>query len=110
MDVVPNAVPVDFANRGTKDYFLLIGRLSREKGVEIAAEAARRSGVRLIVAGDGPLKDSLEAHYPEFLFTGHLGGNEVHSLRSGHVPLSCRPYVMRMPPCQYWSPWLSEYR
>lgn len=83
MDVVPNAVPVDFANRGTKDYFLLIGRLSREKGVEIAAEAARRSGVRLIVAGDGPLKDSLEAHYPEFLFTGHLGGNEVHSLTLG---------------------------
>ena len=80
MDVIPNAVPLGYREGEPGDFFLVIGRLSREKGVEIAAEAARLAGKRLVVAGDGPLSQSLEAAYPEVSFTGHLSSQEVHAL------------------------------
>ncbi|MBN1461771.1 MAG: glycosyltransferase family 4 protein [Armatimonadetes bacterium] len=83
MDVIRNAVPVDPVDPRLGDYFLVIGRLSREKGVEISTEAAVFADVPLVVAGDGPLRQSLEAKYPRATFTGHLPTEEVLALIHG---------------------------
>jgi glycosyltransferase involved in cell wall biosynthesis len=61
LDVVANYVPEiaadSKAHEGT--YALVAGRLSVEKGIGTAIEAARISGVPLKVAGDGPLAAEL---------------------------------------------------
>jgi len=56
---------------------LYIGRLSPEKGVVLACEAARIAGVPLTILGDGPLKDVLPAQYPEVDFKGWQPQSEV---------------------------------
>ncbi len=83
MDVVPNAVPLRDATRGTEveePYVLYAGRLAREKGVGIALDAAKMAGIRMVVAGDGPMSGELRARHPEAEFLGHTSGEEVESL------------------------------
>jgi glycosyltransferase involved in cell wall biosynthesis len=75
LEVVRNAVPAVpavSAVAGAGEQFLVVGRLSAEKGVEMALEAARVAGVQLIVAGDGPLGASLRERFPEATFMGHV--------------------------------------
>jgi glycosyltransferase involved in cell wall biosynthesis len=63
MEVLPNYLPApELAERsraGDGEYALLAGRLSDEKGVGDAIEAAALSGIPLKVAGDGPLEAEL---------------------------------------------------
>jgi glycosyltransferase involved in cell wall biosynthesis len=59
-------------------YFLYLGRLSPEKGVDTLIRAARQAGVRLAVAGDGPMRAGLEA-----LAGGAAGRIEFLGFRSG---------------------------
>lgn len=56
---------------------LYIGRLSPEKGPALLAAAARDAGVQVTFAGDGELKDSLQAAYPEHTFTGWLSFSDI---------------------------------
>jgi glycosyltransferase involved in cell wall biosynthesis len=61
--VLPNYV-TGFAERskaGEGEYAVAFGRLSAEKGFDVAIEAARISGVALKIAGDGPLAAELRA-------------------------------------------------
>ena len=53
--VIPNYFePADFEfNPNKEDYYLFVGRLIQRKGVEIAVEATRRLGAKLILAGQG---------------------------------------------------------
>jgi glycosyltransferase involved in cell wall biosynthesis len=57
-DVIPNFLPDSaFAERSAADsgqYALYAGRLAEEKGVDTAIEAAKRAGVPLAIAGEGP--------------------------------------------------------
>lgn len=58
---------------------LHVGRLAREKNVDLVFSAWRRlhaCGVRapLVVVGDGPLRGALERAHPEAIFTGTLSG------------------------------------
>lgn len=55
--VIPNYFyPEDFAFQPEKkDYFLFIGRLIGRKGLQIAVDATKRIGARLLVAGQGSL-------------------------------------------------------
>ncbi len=59
---------------------LFAGRLSEEKGLFTLLEAHRRApGVRLVIAGDGPLRAALEsrvdaAQRARLTFAGHLAG------------------------------------
>lgn len=47
--------PDDFEYREEKgDYLLYLGKLKEDKGVNVAARAAKAAGARLILAGDGP--------------------------------------------------------
>jgi glycosyltransferase involved in cell wall biosynthesis/polysaccharide pyruvyl transferase WcaK-like protein len=52
--------------------FVFVGRLGEEKGPDLAARAARRAGVPLVIIGDGPMRASLQEDFPEVAFTGQL--------------------------------------
>lgn len=54
---VPHDPPVDVA---ANDSVLVLGRLDAEKGVALAAAAARQSGWRIVFAGEGPERPALE--------------------------------------------------
>lgn len=63
IDVKPNFLDVDPGERESAgSYMLYVGRLSREKGVDVLLKAWEklRSEVRLVILGDGPLRSQLE--------------------------------------------------
>lgn len=52
--VIPNYFnPEDFYLSDKEDYYVYLGRFTQRKGVEIAAEATRKLGARLVMAGQG---------------------------------------------------------
>lgn len=66
--------------------YMYSGRLSQEKNVELLLEAfarvaARSPDARLVLAGDGPARDELQARFdhPHILFTGWLSSDDVAS-------------------------------
>jgi glycosyltransferase involved in cell wall biosynthesis len=63
VSVLPNYVPsfADRSHAGSGTYAAAFGRLSPEKGFEVAVDAAARSGVPLKIAGSGPLEGALRA-------------------------------------------------
>jgi glycosyltransferase involved in cell wall biosynthesis len=65
--VIPNYFdPADFEYRETKgDYFLFLGRLIRNKGLPIAVDIAKKTGTKLIVAGQGDYKEVMGEDPPE---------------------------------------------
>jgi glycosyltransferase involved in cell wall biosynthesis len=61
--VVPPPVDVERFTPGSStrdDFFLWAGRLVPYKAPLVAVEAARRAGARLVVAGDGRMRETLE--------------------------------------------------
>ena len=61
------------------DVFYFIGRVEAEKGVEDAAAAARRAGVRLRVIGDGPERAAIAGRYPQVEVLGWSTRAEIGS-------------------------------
>ena len=65
------------------EFFLYLGRLSEEKGVRVLIEAFKRikkNGISLVVAGEGPLRGTLEEmSRPDsrISFTGHISGDAL---------------------------------
>lgn len=70
-------------------YFTYVGRLSREKGIELLVRAMREvKGADLHVCGTGRLADSLEKYVREHRmsnvhFRGYLSGEELRSVIRG---------------------------
>jgi len=62
-----------------KDVFF-VGRLEKDKGVDLLARAARRAGARLRVVGDGPLRQTLAEEYPEVELLGWRSANQIAAL------------------------------
>ncbi len=61
--VIPYVVDVsDEAQVPHEDhgYFLFVGQLSEEKGAHVLIEAARKTGLRVRIAGDGPARQALQ--------------------------------------------------
>jgi glycosyltransferase involved in cell wall biosynthesis len=61
---------------------LYVGRISREKDLDLLAAAYRRLRdeglpVQLFVVGHGPYSEALAKSLPEAIFTGYLTGNEL---------------------------------
>ena len=79
IDVIYNGVPVPENAAGDNDgYFLYLGRLSHEKGIETLLEAHKLlPKARLVVAGGGLLDAQLRDKYPQAKFVGELQGDEL---------------------------------
>lgn len=54
-----------------------VGRLAREKRVDLLEALRGLEGCRLVVVGDGPARGRLERGLPEATFTGFLEGEEL---------------------------------
>jgi glycosyltransferase involved in cell wall biosynthesis len=69
------------AERG--GYALVAARLAPEKGIEVALEACRQSGIPLVVAGEGPSRERLAAAGAgaDVTFMGPVGADELARLR-----------------------------
>lgn len=77
--------PVDAVDLGAKSDpasgdFVFVGRIAREKGPLLFAEAARRAGVAPVFVGDGPIAGELAAAYPEARILGWKPKSEVLAL------------------------------
>ena len=66
------------------DYFLYFGRLAPEKGVATLMRAAKAAGVKLKIAGTGPIEAELHALHAELgadiEFLGYQSGATLHAL------------------------------
>jgi glycosyltransferase involved in cell wall biosynthesis len=61
---LPNVITIDRTppvDVGANETFVVVGRLDAEKGVRLAADAARRAGLPILFVGDGPLRAEIEA-------------------------------------------------
>ena len=61
------------------DEVLFVGRLSSEKGPDLAAAAAAAAGARIRFVGDGPMRAELQRRYPDAIFDGFLAREEIHA-------------------------------
>jgi glycosyltransferase involved in cell wall biosynthesis len=72
--------------RATPPRALVVSRLAREKGVDLAIDACARAGLPLTVCGDGPLAAQLRAHAAatgaDVTFTGRVDATELARLRA----------------------------
>jgi glycosyltransferase involved in cell wall biosynthesis len=59
---------------------LFVGRLERDKGIDLLARGARRAGATLTVVGDGPLRGELSAQHPEVNFLGYRNPREIAAI------------------------------
>lgn len=88
---LPSWLPdVDFANYSQcadGEYVLYVGRITEEKGIFVAIEAAAESGVTMKVAGDGPEIQRARARAAELAapveFLGRLDGQALVAARMG---------------------------
>lgn len=82
---VPNFIRVDefSPDFDAGDYFVFIGRLSYEKGVATLCKAAAAAGAKLVVVGDGPLRESLQRqakqHADSIVFPGFQSGEALRN-------------------------------
>ena len=60
-----------------EDYYLYVGRVTKEKGVDIFCEAITKAKLKGIVVGDGAEKKVLESKYPSINFVGWKSKEEV---------------------------------
>jgi glycosyltransferase involved in cell wall biosynthesis len=67
------------------NYALVVSRLAAEKGVDVAIDACRTAGMALVIAGEGPERDALQARAgdSEVRFVGHVDDTELTALRAG---------------------------
>ena len=54
-----------------------VGRIAKEKSVELLSEVVRLPGVQVVVVGDGPARRRVEQALPGAVFTGALHGAEL---------------------------------
>lgn len=52
--------------------FVMVGRLESTKGPDLAAAAAHRAGVKLVLIGDGPMAPDIAKRYPDTVLAGRL--------------------------------------
>ncbi len=67
---------------GNGPVLLYVGRLAAEKNVALAVAAfeavrARRTEARLVMVGDGPLRQKLQSSHPEVIFAGIQRGESL---------------------------------
>jgi glycosyltransferase involved in cell wall biosynthesis len=82
--VKPNFSDETEPRQGPGDYFLYLGRLAEEKGVDTILDAWRTAPGKLVVVGDGPVGAAVRASAPPGVrFTGQLPATDVPALVRG---------------------------
>lgn len=74
-----------------KDFFLFVGRLTEEKGINTLLRATTRANFRLVIIGEGPLSNTIIEHARENPNIAYLGYQDKLSVMS-HMK-SCRALV-----------------
>lgn len=74
IDVSKDICKIDINNN---KYYLYVGRVSKEKGVDLFCEALTRLKYDAIVVGDGNQKNILKNKYPQIQFVGWKSEKEV---------------------------------
>lgn len=64
-------------------YYLYVGRVSKEKGVDLFCEAMEQLGYQAIVVGEGEEKEKLEKRFPTIEFTGWKNKEETKAYMKG---------------------------
>jgi glycosyltransferase involved in cell wall biosynthesis len=72
-------LPVDLA---ANTAFVMVGRVSPEKGVQLFAKAVQELGVEGIIIGDGPIRKLVQQQFPAIRYTGWLKPEEVRRVLS----------------------------
>ena len=80
IDIDENAEKVDPSQN---EYYLYVGRVSKEKGVDLFCQAISELGYKGIVVGDGDEKQKLETQFPNIEFTGWKNKDEVKKYMRG---------------------------
>lgn len=79
--LIYNPISFDYnlVNNSNKkaDYYLYVGRITKEKGVDIFCEAVSKLGVSGVVVGDGDEKNKLAKKYKNIEFVGWKSSSEV---------------------------------
>lgn len=85
-EVVPNAVAAAHISHSTKgaEGLLFAGRLSPEKGLSTLIPAAKIAGVKLVVAGEGPMRSEIE-RLPFVEYLGMLNPDKLAEARKRTV-------------------------
>lgn len=83
-DAIEGARGIDLTGRVQAPYFLAIGVLRYYKGLHFLVEAAAITGLRVVIAGDGPERAALESRARELrapvVFLGHVDDAEKMAL------------------------------
>lgn len=75
--VKPNFTPdLGEGKADRQDYFLFVGRLTPEKGIETLLRANALHPFKLKIIGDGPLREAVEQHAAEYPQMQYLGFQE----------------------------------
>lgn len=74
IDLDENPIYVDHTKN---QYYLYVGRISKEKGVDIFCKAISNLNLKGVVVGDGDQKHFLEKEYPNINFVGWKNSQEV---------------------------------
>ena len=86
ISVKPNFTEdVKITSQPRENYFLFVGRLSEEKGINVLLEAFKNNNETLYIAGEGPLKEKVINDCKEnarIKYLGALSRNEVQDLMS----------------------------
>lgn len=65
------------------EYYLYVGRVSKEKGVDLFCQAITDLNYKGIVVGDGDEKEKLEKQFPDIEFVGWKNSDEVKNYMKG---------------------------
>lgn len=80
IDFENNLKKVDYSNN---EYYLFVGRVSKEKGVDIFCRAISEMNLNGIIVGDGPEKNNLESLFPKLKFVGWKSPDQVKNYMIG---------------------------
>lgn len=80
IDIEPSKEKRDFTKN---KYYLYVGRVSKEKGVDLFCKAITELKLKGIVVGDGSEKEKLQNEYPNIQFVGWKNSDEVKEYMKG---------------------------
>lgn len=76
IEILTNKEKVDISQN---EYYLYVGRIDKEKGVDIFCKVLTELNLKGIVVGDGSEKKSLENQYPYIRFVGWKNKKEIQN-------------------------------